>query len=166
MKPVASLRPCIEIGGQLQAGNPAFGTSFQRGDVFCRKVQAHHLVEEFGGFGGGKAQVRGAQFGQLAPGAQTGQGQGWILAGGDDQVHLWRQVLEQKGEGVVDAAWSLDQVIVVEDEDDPVGDGGDLVDQGGQDGLGRRRLRGSEARSTRLPLADIPASMVCKAAIR
>ena len=25
----------------------------------------------------------------------------WILTGGDDQVHLWRQVLEQKGEGMV-----------------------------------------------------------------
>ena len=36
----------------------------------------------------------------------------------------------------------FDQVIVIEDEDDPVGEGGDLVDQRGQDGLGRRRLRG------------------------
>ena len=55
--------------GQLQAGNPAFGAVFQRGDIFRREVQAHHLVEKFGGFGGGKAQVGGAQFGQLAPGA-------------------------------------------------------------------------------------------------
>ena len=55
--------------GQLQAGNPAFGAGFQCGDVFRREVQAHHLVEKFGGFGGGKTQVGGAQFGQLAAGA-------------------------------------------------------------------------------------------------
>ncbi len=53
----------------MQAGNPTFGTGFQRGDVFRRKVQAHHLVEEFGGFAVGKAQVGSAQFGQLAPSA-------------------------------------------------------------------------------------------------
>ena len=54
---------------QLQTGNPAFGAGFQCGDVFRREVQAHHLVEKFGGFGRGKTQVGGAQFGQLAPGA-------------------------------------------------------------------------------------------------
>ena len=87
--------------GQLQAGNPAFGARFQGGDVFRREVEAHHLVEKSGGFGGGKAQVGGAQLGQLAAGAQPGQGQLGILTGGDDQVHLRRQVLEQKGEGLV-----------------------------------------------------------------
>ncbi len=42
-------------GSQLQTGNPTFGTGFQRVDVFCGKVQAHYLIEKFGGFGGGKA---------------------------------------------------------------------------------------------------------------
>ena len=92
--------------GQLQAGNPAFGAGFQGGDVFRREIQAHHPVEKFGGFGGGEAQVGGAQFGQLAAGAQPGQGQGWVFTGGDDQVHLRRQVLEQKGEGFVDRLWN------------------------------------------------------------
>ena len=55
--------------GQLQAGNPAFGARFQGGDVLRREVEAHHLVEKAGGFGGGKAQVGGAQFGQLVAGA-------------------------------------------------------------------------------------------------
>ena len=59
--------------GQLQAGNPAFGAVFQGGDIFRREVEAHHLVEKFGGFGGGKTQVGGAQFGQLAAGAQASQ---------------------------------------------------------------------------------------------
>ena len=57
------------------------------------------LVEKLGGFGGREAQIGSAQLGQLTPGAQPGQGQRWILAGGDDQVHLRRLVLEQKGRG-------------------------------------------------------------------
>ena len=104
-------------GGQLQAGDPAFGAGFQRGDIFCGEVQSHHLVEKFGGFGGSKAQVGGAQFSQLAAGAQPSQGQVWILAGGDDQVHLWRQVLKQKGECVV--YWfGINNVVVVKDKDE------------------------------------------------
>ena len=55
--------------GQLQSGNPAFGARFQRVDILRREAQAHHLIEKCGGFGRGKAQVGGAQFGQLVPGA-------------------------------------------------------------------------------------------------
>ena len=55
--------------GQLQTGNPALGAGFQRGDIFCREVQAHHLAEKFGGFGGGKTQVGSAQLSELTPGA-------------------------------------------------------------------------------------------------
>lgn len=55
--------------GQLQADNPTFGAVFQCGDVRRREIEAHHRVEEFGGFRGGETQVGGAQFGQLAPGA-------------------------------------------------------------------------------------------------
>jgi hypothetical protein len=38
--------------------------------------------------------------------------------------------------------FGFDQVIIVKDKDNPAGDGGDLVGQDGQDGPGRRRLRG------------------------
>ena len=101
-------------------------------------------VEKVGGFGGGKPQVGGAQFGQLAPGAQPGQGELRILAGGDDQVHLRRQVLEQKGEGMVNRL-GIDHVVVVEDEDELVREGGDLIEQGRQDRFGRGWLRGRGA---------------------
>ena len=40
-----------------------------------------------------------------------------ILAGGDDQVHLGRQMLEQKGEGFVNR-FGIKHVIVVKDEDE------------------------------------------------
>ena len=103
----------------MQAGNPTFGAPFQGGDVFCREVQAHHLVEKSGGFGGGKTQVSGAHFGQVPPGTQTGQWQRWILTGGNDQVHLRWQVFEQKGESMVNR-FGLKHVVVVQDEDELV----------------------------------------------
>ena len=58
----------------------------------------------------------------------------------------------------------IDDVVVVEDEDEIVLDGGDLVEQGRQDRFGRRRLRGSE-RSPDTP-SPISAAIVCKAATR
>jgi hypothetical protein len=67
-------------------------------------------------------------------------------------VDLWRQVLEQKGEGVVDRS-GINDVVVVEDEDEIVRGGGDFVEQGRQDRLGRRRLRGLER--TQHPFPDI-----------
>ena len=50
----------------LQTGDPAFGASFQRGDLFRREVEAHHLVEESRGLRVREAQIPGPQFGQLA----------------------------------------------------------------------------------------------------
>ncbi len=64
-----------------------------------------------------------------------------IFPGGYGQVHLRWQVLEQKGEGIVDRS-GIDNVIVVEDENGVIRDGGDLVEQGRQDQFGRRCLRG------------------------
>src|SRR5690349_14740205 len=53
-------------------------------------------------------------------------------------------MIEQEAEGVVH--WSgIDEVVVVQDEDEWVGDaGGDIVEHGGENRLGRRRLRGLE----------------------
>ena len=70
MKPGNILVPLHRERGQLQAGNPAFGAVFQGGDVLPpRGLRPITSVEKCGGFGGGKAQVGGAQFGQLAAGA-------------------------------------------------------------------------------------------------
>ena len=99
MNPGTSACPCIESAASCR---PAIQPSVRASSAATsrrREVEAHHLVEKCGGFGGGKAQVGGAQLGQLAAGAQPGQGQRRILAGGDHQVQLRRQVLEQKGRG-------------------------------------------------------------------
>ena len=73
MKLAASVAPLHRNRGQLQAGDPAFG-AVSSAAMSRPRVEAHHLVEEFGGLGGGEAQVGRAQFGQLAAGAQPGQG--------------------------------------------------------------------------------------------
>ncbi len=87
------------------------------------------MIEELGGFGGGEPEIGGAQFGQLAASAQMGQGELRIFAGGDDQVHLGRHVLEQKGEGRVNG-WGFDNVVVIEDEAEIVWERRDVVDEG------------------------------------
>ena len=74
---------------------------------------------------------------------ESGDRQLWILAGCDHQVHLWRQVSEQKGEGLVHRG-RVDNVVVVQDEDEGLRDGGDLVEQSCQERIRRRWLGGLE----------------------
>ena len=54
-------------------------------------------------------------------------------------MQLWRQVIEQKRQGIVYRP-GINSVVVVEDEDEIVRNGGDFVEQGRQDRLGRRWL--------------------------
>src|SRR5439155_26672764 len=54
-----------------------------------------------------------------------------------------RQVVEQEGEGLVNR-FGIDRVVVVQDEDEPVRERGEFVEQGRQDRFGRRWLRGLE----------------------
>ena len=76
----------------------------------------------------------------------------WILPGGDDEVHPWRQVLEQKGEGVVDR-FGVDNVVVVEDEDEIVRDRVNFIKQGRQGRFDWWWLRGLEL--TQHPFSNI-----------
>jgi hypothetical protein len=75
-----------------------------------------------------------------------------VLAGGNDQVHPWRQVLEQEGEGIVNGS-GIDEVVVVEDDNEIVRDGVNFVEQGCQDSFGRRWLGGLER--AQHPFSDI-----------
>jgi hypothetical protein len=102
------------------------------------------VIEKSGGFGGGKAQVAGAQFGQLGAGAQPGQGQRGILAGGKDQVHWGGQVFEQKGEDLVHRR-GLNYVVVVQDEDERGRERGKLIEQRRQQRFSGRGRGGLEA---------------------
>jgi hypothetical protein len=55
-------------------------------------------------------------------------------------MHLWRQVLEQKGEGLVNRL-GINYVVVVKDEDEILRSLRDFVDEGRQDRFGWQRLR-------------------------
>ncbi len=136
--------------GQLQAGDPALGPRFQRGDIVRGELQTHRLVEKLSGFARAEAQVGGAQFGQLSTGAQAGQGKLRILAGRNDQMHLGGQMLEQKGERVVNSP-GINQMIVVKDEDEGILDGGDVIQQRCQNRFGGWRLGGLEPRRRARP---------------
>ena len=127
-------------GGQLQAGRPALGARHQRRHLPLRQAQPHARVQELGGLLGSEAQVGGAHLGQLAAGAQARQRQRRILAGGEHQVDRRRQMLEQEGDGGVDGR-GAHQVVVVQHQQARLGQGGQVVDQAGEDGLGRRRGR-------------------------
>ena len=76
-----------------------------------------------------------------------------ILAGGDDQVHLRRQVFEQKGEGMVYRFGNPERMVVIQDKDETVREGGDLIEQGCQNRFGGRRLRGLQ--HSQHPFANI-----------
>ena len=108
------------------------------------------MGEEFGRFAGGEAQCLGAEFGELSTAAQASERQLGVFAGGDDEVHLGGQMLEQEGEGLVNR-WRFDEVVVVEDEDEVVGDGGDVVEQGGEHCFGGWGLRGLEQAQDGVP---------------
>jgi hypothetical protein len=49
--------------------------------------------------------------------------------GGDNQVHVWWQVLEQKGENIVNR-FGINHVVVVKDEDEMIWEGGNFIEQG------------------------------------
>ncbi len=77
-----------------------------------------------------------AQLGHLSTAAQACDGQGRVGAGGDDQMHITWQVIEQEGKSIVNRL-GCDEVVVIENQDKGVWDGVDLVDQRCEDRLHR-----------------------------
>jgi hypothetical protein len=85
-------------------------------------------MQELGGLRGGEAQVGLAQFGQVSPATEARDGQGGIGACGDHQVHIYGEVVEQKGDGLMDWLHG-DEMIVVQDQDKVARQGADLINQ-------------------------------------
>jgi hypothetical protein len=99
-----------------------------------------------------------ADFRKLIAGTKAREGQRRVGAGEDHQMHLRRQVVEEKRDSVVHRL-GRDKVIVIQDEDIvcPWQEGsispgsGDLVDQHSQNGFRRRWLRRLEQSARDLP---------------
>ena len=66
---------------------------------------------------------------QLATGTQPGQGQCGVRPRRDDEAQLGRQVVDQERHRLVDGG-CVDDVIVVEDQDDLLVGGGQVVERG------------------------------------
>jgi hypothetical protein len=102
----------------LQTGDPAFGTFFERRNIFGGELQPHHLVQESHRLFGREAQIGGSELRHLSPSAQAREQQGWVDAARNDEVDALRQVLQQERDDPVDGL-GFDQVVVVEDYGDP-----------------------------------------------
>ena len=126
------------------------------------QVQPHHLVEVRRGLVGSEAQIGGADLDQLAARSQAGQRQRRVGAGGDHQVDLRRQVLQQERHPAVDVA-RVDQVVVVEHQHDVVRQApSSLSSEARTASIGR----GWGDCSSESALAPTPGATVCRAAIR
>ena len=92
------------------------------GDDYIRggEGEPRGLLQKGGGLCGREAQVGGAHVDHLAAGAQAGEGQSWVLACGDDEVHVGWEVVEQKGDGIIHGR-RVDDVVVVEHQHERIG---------------------------------------------
>ena len=94
-------------------------------------------LEVGGGLIGREAQIGGANLQQLAASSPPRQLQWWIRAGGEYQMHLRGQTLQQESHPVVDGP-GLDEVVVVEHDHDIVGDDAEVIEHGSEDRFDRR----------------------------
>ena len=137
--PLLGVGPLQRTSGKLQSGDPAFRAGVQCGDIGRGQVQAHYVVEESGCLCRGETQVVGTQLDDLATRAPPAQRPGRVGPAGDDQVHMRRLILQQKGQRIVDLRIG-DFVQVVEDENERLGDLDEFVDQAAEECLHGRRL--------------------------
>ncbi|MCQ3939406.1 MAG: hypothetical protein DPW18_20535 [Chloroflexi bacterium] len=142
---------------ELQAHHPTFGARFQLFDFRRGEMQPHHAIEKFGGFGSGETQIGGAQFEQLIPRAQLRQREGRVLARRHNQMHLRRQMFDEKRERVVNVG-RINEVIIVQNEGKFIEGLNDLVNQGDQqtfEGGRLRRLKGYHQGLTKIGLEPL-----------
>lgn len=130
-------------GGELEAGDPALGPLIEDIEGGGGESEASSFVDKSVGFGGGEAELVGADFGELVASAEAAEGERGVLAGGDDEMRRGGKVFEEEGELVIDSG-VIDEMIIIEDEDDGLGEGGEGVDEGGEDGFDGWGLRGLE----------------------
>ena len=80
--------------GELQSGDPAFGTCMQERTLLCRKWKSHRLHEECGRFLLREPEIAGTYFQQVISSTQLRKRKRGIFAGRKDKMHLGRQVLQ------------------------------------------------------------------------
>ena len=58
-------------------------------------------------------------------------------------MHLWRQVFDEESQGLI-YRFGINHMVIIQDQDEIVRDGGDFIEQGCQNRFGGRWLRGLE----------------------
>ena len=140
------LAPLHRQGRQLKARDPALGAVIQGHHARCRQIQVHHAVEKLGDFRQRKAQIGGAEFGELTLNPQPGQRQRRVFAGGDGQMKRRRKMFQQKRQGRADLR-IVQNVVVVQHKVDGVRQGAEVIEEFGENGgqVGRgHRLKSSQ----------------------
>ena len=132
---------------QLERGDPAFGPACENGELACREVQCHHVLEVRRGLVGGEPQIGRADLNELAAGAQPSERQRWVGAAGNHQVDMRRETVNEEGHSLVDLAVVYD-VEVIQHERQVVGNGAELVEQRADHEFDRRLRRIDESQST------------------
>src|SRR5262249_53871905 len=96
------IAPLQREGGQLQAGDPPLGPGLEFSAFIAQKSKDNPFIKEQNRLVTRKAQVFHPQLSYQVAGAQSGERQGGIGSTDDDQMHPWRQMVEQKGEPLMD----------------------------------------------------------------
>jgi hypothetical protein len=96
-KPLCIFAALDREGGQMQAGNPTLGAVVKGRDVVRRQFTLHYPLQKVERFRFGESEFRLPDFHHLSARPHSGQGQRGVGPGGDGQMQLGRQVLEQEG---------------------------------------------------------------------
>ena len=140
MKRAGSSRAPERQGRQLQGRDPSLGALLQRGDLAGSEVEAGDVVEVGRHLREREAEVGRADLDELAAGPQPRQRQVGVGSRAQEHVDVRGQVLDEVGDVVRDRG-RVGEVVVVQDEVDPAGDGLERVEERGDDRAGVRRRR-------------------------
>jgi len=125
-------------GGKLQGGDPPFGPGFEGVHVRCGEIQCHRVVQVGRRLLRGEAEIGRTDLQELASSPQAGERPRWVRPAGDDEVQLFREVLDQEEHRLLHVE-GLDEVVVVQHQDDIAGERSEVVQQTGDDRFQRCR---------------------------
>src|SRR5215211_5043246 len=118
-------------GSEVDPRRPPFGTLEQHREVIGADAKPHLLVQQAIGFILGEGELLGADLVHLSLGPKPSQWQRRVRAARDDDVDVLREVLQEEGHRVMRALLGH-ELVVIEHQDDRIGQLGDLVYERGE----------------------------------
>src|SRR5215212_324278 len=118
-------------GSEVDPRRPPFGTLEQHREVIGADAKPHLLVQQAIGFILGEGELLGADLVHLSLGPKPSQWQRRVRAARDDEVDVLGEVLQEEGHRVMRALLGH-ELIVIEHQDDLIGQLRDLVYERGE----------------------------------